>query len=167
MPRVHLRRDLPPGWMWAPTEGMRGLFDDGRAAMTIDRAEAFEADIAASPAALARCLEAWRPVALGGRSRFAFTGLGSSRYAALIVASALRASGTMAWAEYASSSTPTAPADDLVLVAISASGRTPEVVGCAAAEWWLTRMGLLIGVPFNLFLMEFHRLLTKTPPVCR
>lgn len=102
--------------------------------MTIDRAEAFEADIAASPAALARCLEAWRPVALGGRSRFAFTGLGSSRYAALIVASALRATGTMAWAEYASSSTPTTPADDLVLVAISASGRTPEVVASAAAH---------------------------------
>ncbi len=102
--------------------------------MTVDRAVAFEADIAASPAALARCLDAWRPIQLGGRSRFAFTGLGSSRYAALIVASALRAGGTAAWAEYASTSTPTAPAEDLVLVAISASGRTPEVVAAAAAH---------------------------------
>lgn len=115
--------------------------------MTIDRAEAFEADIAASPAALARCLEAWRPIQLDGRSRFAFTGLGSSRYAALIAASALRASGTTAWAEYASTTTPTAPADDLVLVAISASGRTPEVVAAAGAHRGTSLVVAVTNVP--------------------
>ena len=102
--------------------------------MTADRVEAFEADIAASPAALARVLDAWRPMSLDGRARFAFTGLGSSRYAGLIVASALRARGASAWAEYASSSTPTAPATDLVLFAVSASGRTAEVVAAASAH---------------------------------
>ncbi len=102
--------------------------------MATDRVDAFEADIEASPAALTRLLHAWRPVALGGRSRFAFTGLGSSRYAALIAASSLRARGSSAWAEYTTTRTPTAPADDLVLVAISASGRTPEVIAAAAAH---------------------------------
>ena len=69
--------------------------------------------------------------ALATRRRFAFTGLGSSRYAALIAASDVRASGGSAWAEYASTSAPTAPAQDLVFVAISASGRTREVVEVA------------------------------------
>ena len=57
--------------------------------------------------------------------------MGSSRYAALLVASELRAAGTSAWVEYASTGAPTAPAADLVFVAISASGRTAEVVAAA------------------------------------
>jgi fructoselysine-6-P-deglycase FrlB-like protein len=101
-------------------------------ATALDRVALFEADIAASPEALARLLDRWRPVDLGERSRIAFTGLGSSRYASLVAASALRARGRSAWAEHASSASATAPADDLVLVAVSASGRTPETV--AAAE---------------------------------
>jgi fructoselysine-6-P-deglycase FrlB-like protein len=96
-----------------------------------DRVDLFEADIAGSGEALARLLDAWQPVDLGARSRIAFTGLGSSRFAALIVASALRARGKAAWVEYASTRSPTAPADDLALVAISASGRTPEVLASA------------------------------------
>lgn len=97
-----------------------------------DRVAAFAADVEAGPEALDRLLDAWRPVDLAGRARLAFTGLGSSRYAALIAATALRAAGVSAWAEHATASTPTAPADDLAVFAISASGRTPEVV--AAAE---------------------------------
>lgn len=96
-----------------------------------DRVTQFEADIAASPDALARLLDRWSPVDLDHRSRFMFCGLGSSRYAALIVAAALRARGTAAWAEYASSATPAAPSADLVAVAISASGRTREVIDAA------------------------------------
>ncbi len=92
-----------------------------------DRVELFEADIAASPEALARLLDGWRQPDLGGRSRFAFTGLGSSRYAASVVATCLRSTGADAWVDIASTTTTTAPADDLVLVAISASGRTREV----------------------------------------
>jgi fructoselysine-6-P-deglycase FrlB-like protein len=100
--------------------------------MTADRVEAFEADIAAGPDALARLLDGWVPIGLGGRRRIALTGLGSSRFAALIVASALRARGVDAWAEYASTSAATRPSRDLALIAISASGRTREVVDAAA-----------------------------------
>jgi len=99
--------------------------------VTIDRVAALEADIAASPAALGRLLDSWSPPDLGARRRFAFAGLGSSRFAALVLASSLRASGTDAWVEYASTSAPTRPDPDLVLVAVSASGRTAEVVAAA------------------------------------
>ena len=97
-------------------------------------------DILAGPAGLNRVLAAYDALgsplaqampAILGRSRFAFTGLGSSRYAASIAATVLRAAGSSAWVEYASTGTPTAPADDLVFVAVSASGRTPEVVAAA------------------------------------
>ena len=60
-----------------------------------------------------------------------FTGLGSSRYAALSIAPRLRARGVNAWVEFASSAQAASPAPDLIVVAISASGRTPEVVDAA------------------------------------
>jgi glucosamine--fructose-6-phosphate aminotransferase (isomerizing) len=97
-------------------------------------------DILAGPARLNRLLAAYdapgSPLAralpaVQGRSRFAFTGLGSSRYAGSIAATALRAAGSSAWVEHASTGTPTAPASDLVFVAVSASGSTPEVVAAA------------------------------------
>jgi fructoselysine-6-P-deglycase FrlB-like protein len=103
---------------------------DGAAA--IDRVALFAADIEAAPDALAALLDAWRPVDPGGRSRLVFTGLGSSRYAALLAAAAIRARGGLAWVEHASTVVPTPRGDEVGLVAISASGRTPEVV--AAAE---------------------------------
>jgi fructoselysine-6-P-deglycase FrlB-like protein len=96
-----------------------------------DRIAQFEADIAASPEAMARLLAATRAPDLGGRERFALTGLGSSSYAAAIVASAVRARGGSAWVDVAAAGG-TAPADDLVLFAISASGRTPEIIDAAA-----------------------------------
>jgi glucosamine--fructose-6-phosphate aminotransferase (isomerizing) len=95
------------------------------------------ADILAGPGALAGLLDAYGapdgPLAgVGDRpSRVVFTGLGSSRYAAMTAAGHLRAAGMPAWAEYASTGAPTAAGDDLVLVAISASGGTREVVECA------------------------------------
>jgi len=58
-------------------------------------------------------------------------GLGSSRYAAAIVADAVRAQGGTAWVEIASAAGGTAPAHELVLCAISASGRTAEVLEVA------------------------------------
>lgn len=97
-------------------------------------------DILAGPAGLNRLLAAYEspesPLArllpsLQAQTRFAFTGLGSSRYAALIAAADLSAAGRSAWVEYASSGAPTAPATDLAVVAVSASGRTPEVVAAA------------------------------------
>ncbi len=56
------------------------------------------------------------------------TGLGSSRFAADVVAGDLRARGRAAWSELASGTGRTAPAPDLTLVAISASGSTREVL---------------------------------------
>ncbi len=105
-----------------------------------DRVALLLEDIMGGPAALERLLSVYGspdsplgPVmaAIPPKRRFAFTGLGSSRYAALITASSLRVSGESAWVEYASTSTPTAPAADLVFVAISASGGTVETVDAA------------------------------------
>ena len=76
--------------------------------MTADRVTAFQADIAASPDALARLLEGWAPVDPGDR-RIALTGLGSSRFAAEIVAEALRDAGRSAWATYPAAHGGTAP----------------------------------------------------------
>ena len=105
-----------------------------------DRVAQLLEDILDGPAALERLLESYdgpkTPLtsvmpALQARSRVAFAGLGSSRYAARIAASDLRAAGASAWVEYASTSAPTAPAPDLAFVAISASGRTAEVIASA------------------------------------
>lgn len=99
--------------------------------MSGDRVARFRADIAASPDALARLLAATAPTPIPADRRICLTGLGSSRYAADVVAGQLRAAGRSAWAELASGSGRTAPADDLTLVAISASGGTPEVIEAA------------------------------------
>ena len=105
-----------------------------------DRVDLLLGDILAGPAALERLLAAYDTpdtplaavvAALEATSGVAFTGLGSSRYAAAIAASDLRAAGGSAWVEYASSGAPTAPMPDLAFVAISASGRTAEVIAAA------------------------------------
>lgn len=105
-----------------------------------DRVDHLLEDILDGPAALERLLGAYdepdTPLArllpaLQATSRVAFTGLGSSRYAASIAASGLRTAGGSAWVEFASTGAPTAPAGDLALVAISASGRTAEVIAAA------------------------------------
>lgn len=105
-----------------------------------DRIDQLLEDILDGPAALERLLAEYdAPVtpltplepAMRATSRIAFTGLGSSRYAARIAASDLRAAGASAWVEYASTGAPTAPASDLAFVAISASGRTAEVIASA------------------------------------
>ena len=103
-----------------------------------DRVDQFIADILDSPHVLARLLDAAgasrSPLSGLRRPRVAFTGLGSSRYAALIVAAHLRATGATAWVEYPSAGAGSQPAVDLVLVAVSASGRTREVVDAAKAH---------------------------------
>jgi glutamine---fructose-6-phosphate transaminase (isomerizing) len=105
-----------------------------------DRVAQLRDDILRAPAALERLFRAYDSpdsplatvsAALPLERRFAFAGLGSSRCAGLLAASELRAAGESAWVEYASTGRPTAPAADLVFVAISASGRTAEVVAAA------------------------------------
>ena len=112
-----------------------------------DRADAFDADIAAAPDALARLLDSWASPTLDERARIAFAGLGSSRYAALIAAGTLRARGGTAWVELASTSAPTAPAPDLVFIAISASGRTREVVEAAERHRGTSRVVAVTNDP--------------------
>jgi glucosamine--fructose-6-phosphate aminotransferase (isomerizing) len=96
-----------------------------------DRVAQFRADIEASPEALATLLAEAPPTPVPADGRICLTGLGSSRYAADIVAGAWRAQGRTAWSELASGEQRTRPAADLTLIAISASGGTPEVVDAA------------------------------------
>jgi fructoselysine-6-P-deglycase FrlB-like protein len=105
----------------------------------MDRVAGLRADIEAGPERLRALADAYAasdaPIAgladrLAGR-RWLFTGLGSSRYAALTAATTLRARGVSAWTEYASTGSPTPQGADLAVIAISASGRTPEVVETA------------------------------------
>ncbi len=104
-----------------------------------DRIAGLRADIERAPQALIELLEAIgndgsavREAVdrLAGR-RVMLVGLGSSRYAAAVAASAYRAAGATAWVEYASVGPGTPPARELAVLAISASGRTPEVVASA------------------------------------
>lgn len=123
--------------------------------MTLDRAAALLADVLAEPDAVAAMLDAYAtrggPLAglprSAGRSRIVLTGLGSSLYAALDAATMLRAAGVAAWAEPASTARPTPAGRNTVLIAISASGRTPEVVAAIRRH---RGAGLVIGVTNRL-----------------
>lgn len=106
-----------------------------------DRAAAFARDVAAIPEVYERLADgggvapAIRDVL--GRSprrpqRIVLTGLGSSRFAALAVEGRLRAGGAEVVIEPATADVPVDPRAGSVCIAISSSGRTPEVV--AAAE---------------------------------
>jgi glutamine---fructose-6-phosphate transaminase (isomerizing) len=114
--------------------------------MSEDRVAALLADIEAGPRALDGLLDAYGAqggplAAIGGRpARVVFTGLGSSRYAALTAAAQARRADLPAWAEYASTGVPTQPDEDLMLVAISASGRTREVVAAARRHLDISRV---------------------------
>ncbi len=86
---------------------------------------------------LASALGASRP------ARVLILGMGSSRYAADRVARAARATGQAVVAEWASAVQLPPPSDDLVVVAVSATGRSAEVL--AAVEPYAGR-GRLIAV---------------------
>ncbi len=102
-----------------------------------DRVEALLADIDAGPAELAAILHAQREaiadVPLGALSRptWRLIGMGSSRFAALDAAARLRAVGRDAFAETASASGGSPGGRDTLVLAISASGRTAEVIAAA------------------------------------
>jgi glucosamine--fructose-6-phosphate aminotransferase (isomerizing) len=102
--------------------------------MTTDRVEAFLADILSGPAELAAVLEAQRrvvadvPVSALVRPTWRFVGMGSSRFAAMDAASRLRSAGNHAHALLASAAERAPGGRDTLLVAISASGSTPEVL---------------------------------------
>jgi fructoselysine-6-P-deglycase FrlB-like protein len=108
--------------------------------------ERFSNDVLGEPAALAAMLDAYAapdsPLrelgSLEGR-RVVFMGMGSSRFAALPAAAALRARGLNAVAERSSTGLPTPPADDVVAIAISASGSTEETVEALARHHGISR----------------------------
>ncbi|MCC6224522.1 MAG: SIS domain-containing protein [Thermoleophilia bacterium] len=100
---------------------------------------AFLEDVLAEPETLAGLLDAYAaqagPLAELGDvrgHRVLFVGMGSSRFAALAACPILRAAGIDATVERASTRLATPPRPDLLVVAVSAGGRTPETV--AAAE---------------------------------
>ena len=107
--------------------------------VTTDRAAALLEDVLGEPTMLADLLDAYGakggPLSEvpepGGQVRVVFTGLGSSRFAALDPAVLLQSSGLPAWVEFASADAASPPSRDVVLVAISASGRTRETVAVA------------------------------------
>jgi glutamine---fructose-6-phosphate transaminase (isomerizing) len=121
--------------------------------MSNDRVAALLEDIEAGPTALADLLDAYAapggPLAgIGGRpARVVFTGLGSSRYAAQTAAAQARRAELPAWAEFASTGSPAPPDEDLVLVAISASGRTREVVAAARRHLDISRVVAVTNDP--------------------
>ena len=106
--------------------------------MTVtNRLEALLADIDAGPAELAAVLVAQRqaladvPLGALARPTWRLVGMGSSRFAALDAAARLRADGRDAHAETASASGASPGGRDTLVVAISASGRTAEVLAAA------------------------------------
>lgn len=97
-------------------------------------ARAFLADLEAKPDALARLgasLARPRNVFAGvprDAARVVFLGMGSSRYAAEVAAGRLRAAGVAAVAELASAELGTAAGPGVLVVAISATGSSPETL---------------------------------------
>jgi glutamine---fructose-6-phosphate transaminase (isomerizing) len=102
--------------------------------MSADRAALFLEDILSAPAELAAVLrvqrEAIRDLQLGAlaRPQWRLVGMGSSRFAALDAACRLREARRDAYAEVASASTFSPGGRDTLVIAISASGSTPEVL---------------------------------------
>jgi fructoselysine-6-P-deglycase FrlB-like protein len=83
---------------------------------------------------------------MSGR-RVLLVGMGSSRYAALAACSRLRAAGVDAAVEYASAEAAMPPATNLLVVAISASGTTPETVEAAARHRGTSRVVAVTNAP--------------------
>jgi fructoselysine-6-P-deglycase FrlB-like protein len=118
--------------------------------------DGFLRDVLGEPEGLARVLDAYGaadgPLAplgagpLDGR-RVVLIGMGSSRFAALTAASQLRGRGVAAVAEYASTAAPTPPGADVLAIAISASGSTPETVEALERHRGTSRTVAITNVP--------------------
>lgn len=115
----------------------------------------FLADVLSAPDRLAATLDAYDlrggPLAslapASAYERVVFIGMGSSRYAALTAATLLRSRGVAAWAEYASSTTPTPPARGTLAVGISASGTTLETVAALERHAGISATVAVTNVP--------------------
>jgi fructoselysine-6-P-deglycase FrlB-like protein len=118
-------------------------------------AEGFLHDVLVAPERLDALLDAYeRPdspledvrESIHRARRVVLLGMGSSRFAAEVVAAQLRSQGIDAVAELASSGAPSAPRPGTVVVAVSAGGSTPETV--EAMERHRGR-GVLVAVTNN------------------
>lgn len=103
--------------------------------------DGFLADVLAEPATLAALVDdcASTPPPALDAERIVLIGMGSSRFAALTIATALRARGIDASAEYASTQAPAPPRAGTLAVGISASGKTPETVTALARHTGISR----------------------------
>jgi fructoselysine-6-P-deglycase FrlB-like protein len=103
--------------------------------------DGFLADVLDEPRTLAALLDACatEPPPILEPGRVVLMGMGSSRFAALTAAAALRLRGVDAVAEYASTGSPTPPAPGTVAIGISASGKTPETVEALARHRGVSR----------------------------
>jgi fructoselysine-6-P-deglycase FrlB-like protein len=112
--------------------------------------EGFLADVLDEPRTLAAVLDAHAaalPPRLEPGRRVLLIGMGSSRYAALVAATALRARGVDAVAEYASTGAPAPPAAGTVAIGISASGGTDETVAALARHAGISRTIAITNAP--------------------
>lgn len=107
-----------------------------------DRCAALLDDILAGPDELSAVLIAQAdafadvPLVALARPTWRLVGMGSSRFAALDAAARLRSAGRDAATEIASASGGSPGGRDVLVIAISASGATPEVVDAAQRHRW-------------------------------
>jgi fructoselysine-6-P-deglycase FrlB-like protein len=97
--------------------------------------QAFQRDLERKPAVLrdlADALGSGEPWPRAPARTIVMIGMGSSRYAAGVVATRMRAAGLDAVAEYASLESGSPPGDGVLAVGISASGGTEETIGALA-----------------------------------
>ena len=112
----------------------------------------FLEDLEAKPASLARLADAFRagdPLgSLPQRPRrLLLVGMGSSRYAAVDAALRMRAAGLDAVAEYASATIGWPPDNDLIVLAISASGESAETIKAVERYRGRSRVVALTDAP--------------------
>ena len=117
-------------------------------------ADAFLADILEEPETLERVLDVYegvdsplRALELGDVERVRFVGMGSSRFAALPIASLLRANAFDAAAERASGAWATPSAGGTLTVCVSANGTTSETVEAAERHRGASTVVAVTNVP--------------------
>jgi glutamine---fructose-6-phosphate transaminase (isomerizing) len=119
-----------------------------------DPADRFLDDVLQEPETLERVLDVYegsgsplRALELAGIRRVRFIGMGSSRFAALPVASLLRALGIDAAAERSSAFVATPAGADVLAVCVSANGETAETVGYAELHRGVSRVVAVTNKP--------------------
>jgi glucosamine 6-phosphate synthetase-like amidotransferase/phosphosugar isomerase protein len=103
------------------------------------KAAAFLSDLEAKPAALLRLLQDWPEWPPLGDGPIVLTGMGSSWFAADVMARRLRRHGILAVADLASVEGTLPPAPSVTLVAITASGKSAETLALLQQHHGISR----------------------------